>query len=143
MAQPKAGIAVSQRKYVLYILEETLMLDCKFVDTPMDPNVNLLPNQGELYPDPGRYRRLVGKLNYLTMTRPDISFPVSFLIHHVIIIGMSSFGSQDTSKDHLEKGLFTPTKVKLMSWDMLMQIGQVMLMIGDPLQATVFLLEGI
>nr|KYP51576.1 hypothetical protein KK1_026604 [Cajanus cajan] len=43
----------------------------------MDPNVKLMPNQGEPYPDPGRYRRLVEKLNYLTMTRPDISFPVS------------------------------------------------------------------
>lgn len=43
----------------------------------MDPNVKLLPNQGEPYTDSGRYRRLVGKLNYLTLTRPDISFPVS------------------------------------------------------------------
>ncbi|MCI63919.1 hypothetical protein A2U01_0085176, partial [Trifolium medium] len=43
----------------------------------MDPNVKLLQNQGEPYPDPGRYRRLVGKLNYLTMTRADISFAVS------------------------------------------------------------------
>nr|KYP42216.1 hypothetical protein KK1_036356 [Cajanus cajan] len=43
----------------------------------MDPNVKLMPNQGEPYPDQGRYRRFVGKLNYLTMTRPDISFPIS------------------------------------------------------------------
>ena len=48
----KAGIAISQRKYVLDILEETGMLDCKPVHTPLDPNVKLLPNQGETYPDP-------------------------------------------------------------------------------------------
>ena len=53
------------------------MLDYKPVDTPMDPNVKLVPSQGELLRDPGRYRRLVSKLNYLTITRPDISFPVS------------------------------------------------------------------
>ena len=53
------------------------MLDCKPVDTPMDPNVKLVPGQGESLVDPGRYRRLVGKLNYLTITRPDISFPIS------------------------------------------------------------------
>jgi len=77
VAQSQEGIAISQRKYVLDILEETGILDCKPVDIPMDPNVKLLQNQGDLYPDPGRYRRLVGKLNYLTMTRPDISFAVS------------------------------------------------------------------
>ena len=43
----------------------------------MDPNTKLLPNQGELIFDPEQYRRLVGKLNYLTVTRPDISFAVS------------------------------------------------------------------
>ncbi|RVX02515.1 Retrovirus-related Pol polyprotein from transposon RE2 [Vitis vinifera] len=68
---------LSQRKYALDILEETGMLDCKPVDTPMDPNVKLVPGQGEPLGDPERYRRLVGKLNYLTITRPDISFPVS------------------------------------------------------------------
>ncbi|RVX19458.1 Retrovirus-related Pol polyprotein from transposon RE2 [Vitis vinifera] len=65
------------RMYALDILEENGMLDCKPVDTPMDPNVKLVPGQGEPLGDPGRYRRLVGKLNYLTITRPDISFPVS------------------------------------------------------------------
>ena len=43
----------------------------------MDPNVKLVPRQGELLRDQGRYRRLVGRLNYLTITRLDISFPVS------------------------------------------------------------------
>ena len=43
----------------------------------MDPNVKLIPRQGEPLGDPGRYRRLVSKLNYLTITRPDISFPIS------------------------------------------------------------------
>lgn len=43
----------------------------------MDPNTKLVPGQGKPLKDPGRYRRLVGKLNYLTITRPDISFAVS------------------------------------------------------------------
>ena len=77
IAQSSSGVVLSQRKYALDILEETDMLGCKPVDTPMVPNVKLVPSQEESLGDPGRYRRLVGKLNYLTNTRPDISFPVS------------------------------------------------------------------
>ena len=58
---------MSQRKYVLDILEETSMLDCKPVDIPMDPNVKLVSGQGEPLRDLGRYWRLVGRLNYLTI----------------------------------------------------------------------------
>ena len=64
-------------KYTLDILVKTNMLDSKPVDTPMDPNVKLVPSQGGLLRDPRRYRRLVGKLNYLIITWPDISFPMS------------------------------------------------------------------
>ncbi|KAK2410134.1 putative mitochondrial protein [Trifolium repens] len=77
VAQSKDGIVISQRKYAMDILEETGLLNAKPVDTPMDPNVKLLPNQGEPLSDSGRYRRLVGKLNYLPVTRPGISFAVS------------------------------------------------------------------
>ena len=46
---------MSQRKYVLDILKETGMLDCKPVDTPMDLNVKLVLGQEEPLRDPGRY----------------------------------------------------------------------------------------
>ena len=49
-------MVMNQRKYALKILEETGMLDCKPVDTPMNPNVKLVPGQGEPLSDPGRYR---------------------------------------------------------------------------------------
>ena len=42
MAHSNSGVVMSQRKYVLDILEKTSMLDCKPVDTPMDPNVKLV-----------------------------------------------------------------------------------------------------
>ncbi|KAL1291116.1 hypothetical protein AAHE18_20G178400 [Arachis hypogaea] len=79
VAQSNAGICISQRKYALDILEETGMLDSRLVDTTMDPNTKLSPDQGEPLADPGRYRRLIGRLNYLTVTRPDISFATSIL----------------------------------------------------------------
>ena len=78
MAQSdKDGIVISQRKYALDILEETRLMNSKSVNTPMDPNTKLLPNQGKPMSDPEQYGRLVGKLNYLTVTHPDISFIVS------------------------------------------------------------------
>jgi hypothetical protein len=43
----------------------------------MDLNQTLLKDEGELFHDPGKYRRLVGKLNYLTITKLDISYAVS------------------------------------------------------------------
>jgi len=52
------------------------MLKCKSIDSPMDVNTKLLPDQRELLEDAGRYRRLVEKLNYLTVIRPDITFVV-------------------------------------------------------------------
>ena len=48
IVQSNSGIVMSQRKYVFDILKETGMLDCKPVNTPMDLNVKLVPEQREL-----------------------------------------------------------------------------------------------
>ena len=56
IAQSSSGVVLSQRKYALDILEETGILDCKPVNTPMDPNIKLVPRQGESLGDPRRYR---------------------------------------------------------------------------------------
>ena len=82
VARFEEGISLSQRKYVLDILEETSLLGSKLVKTPMDPNVKLYEDQ-ELLSNPERYRRLVGKLNYLTITRLNISFAVSILSQYM------------------------------------------------------------
>ncbi|WJZ84163.1 hypothetical protein VitviT2T_003782 [Vitis vinifera] len=77
IARSKKGIAVSQRKYVLDLLNETGMLGCKPTETPMDTTVKLEESDGSVPVDKGRYQRLVGKLIYLSHTRPDIGFFVS------------------------------------------------------------------
>ena len=45
----------------------------------MDPSVKLCVDQGELLSSPNGYRRLVGKLNYLIITRPNISFAINVI----------------------------------------------------------------
>ncbi|RVW46868.1 Retrovirus-related Pol polyprotein from transposon RE2 [Vitis vinifera] len=72
IAQSSSGVVLSQRKYALDILEETGMLDCKPVDTPMDPNVKLVPGQGEPLGDPRRYRRLVAHQAKVCCTRTEV-----------------------------------------------------------------------
>ena len=49
-------MVISQKKYTFDILANTSMLNCKLVDTPMDPNVKLVLSQGEPLRDLKRYR---------------------------------------------------------------------------------------
>ena len=78
----KQGILLSQRKYVLDMFSETRKLGAKPCSTPMAPNVQLT-SEGELFEDPERYRRMVGKLIYLIVTRPVIAYSVSVLSQYM------------------------------------------------------------
>lgn len=72
----KDGFFVSQRKYVLDLLKDFGMINSTPLKLPMDMHMVLTPDKGDLLPDPHNYQRLLGKLIYLTITRPDLSFPV-------------------------------------------------------------------
>ncbi|RVW92914.1 Retrovirus-related Pol polyprotein from transposon RE1 [Vitis vinifera] len=77
VARSRKGIIVSQRKYILDLLKETGMLGCKPIDTPMDSQKKLGIEKESTPVDRGRCQRLVGRLIYLSHTRPNIGFAVS------------------------------------------------------------------
>ncbi|XP_022849769.1 uncharacterized protein LOC111371828 [Olea europaea var. sylvestris] len=61
IARSHNGIVLSQRQYVLQLLEDTRFLACKHAAMPMDPKVRLSSFEGELLEDSSMYRRLPRK----------------------------------------------------------------------------------
>jgi hypothetical protein len=70
---------LSQKKYASDVLKRVGMSDCKPVNTPMSTSEKLSLHEGDLLgpSDATQYRSMVGALQYLTLTRPDISFAVN------------------------------------------------------------------
>ena len=78
----KHEIFLSQWKYVFDLLFEIGKLRVKPCNFPMASGVHLT-REGETLEDPERYRRLVEKLNYLSVTRLDIAHSVSVVSQYM------------------------------------------------------------
>ncbi|XP_049394781.1 uncharacterized mitochondrial protein AtMg00810-like [Solanum stenotomum] len=100
------GIVMHQRKYVFELISETRLGNAKPAVTPIDNNNKLTSKQYDDYvnsendkedplADQNIYQRLIGKLLYLTMTRPDIAFGVQTLSQFL----------QQPKKTHMEASL--------------------------------------
>ena len=71
-----AGMVLSQRQYATDLLHRAGMIDCNPCATPIDTKSKLSATDGALLPDPTEYRSYAGALQYLTLTRPDITHAV-------------------------------------------------------------------
>uniref|UniRef100_A0A3Q7IG12 Reverse transcriptase Ty1/copia-type domain-containing protein n=1 Tax=Solanum lycopersicum TaxID=4081 RepID=A0A3Q7IG12_SOLLC len=95
------GIILNQRKYILELIAEAGLTGAKPASTPMESNLRLTSvdhDQANGYSadtvlhDITSYQRLVGKLLYATITRPDISYAVQTLSQFM----------QSSKKSHME-----------------------------------------
>ncbi|XP_019261007.1 PREDICTED: uncharacterized protein LOC109238963 [Nicotiana attenuata] len=73
------GIIISQRKFVLDLLKDYECLHCPTLTFPLDSTIKLKAKEGTPLFDPTFYRKLIGKLNFLTNTRLDIAYGVQHL----------------------------------------------------------------
>lgn len=86
------GIWLSQRQYALDMLSKYGMADCKTISMPFDVNVKLSAHAGDALENVTMYRKIVGSLIYLTITRSDLSY----------IVGLESQFMQAPKRPHLD-----------------------------------------
>ena len=87
LCRSKEGLFISQRKYTLDLLKDAGIQGDKTAKMPLEDGYKI-PREGEVedskaFHDPKLYRKLVGKLIYLTITRPDICFAVNQVSQHM------------------------------------------------------------
>ncbi|GJT91645.1 ribonuclease H-like domain-containing protein [Tanacetum coccineum] len=105
-----SGIFLSQTKYATDILEREQMLNCNPCRTPVYTERKLGP-EGSPVTDPTLYRSLAGALQYLTFTRPDLSYAVQQLClymhdprepHHSLLPTLMPTGQDMLSRSSAE-----------------------------------------
>lgn len=79
MQRNKDGLLLCQGRYAYEILQHVNMSSCKPINTPLATAEKLSKIDGEPLGADGatRYRSIVRALQYLTLTRPDISFSIN------------------------------------------------------------------
>ncbi|XP_019264914.1 PREDICTED: uncharacterized protein LOC109242520 [Nicotiana attenuata] len=74
-----AGLLLNQRKFILDLLAEYKCYEVSPVVSPLDLTLKLQAADGDLLPNPELYWSLIGKFNFLTHSRLDLSFAVQHL----------------------------------------------------------------
>ncbi|GJY34166.1 retrovirus-related pol polyprotein from transposon TNT 1-94 [Tanacetum coccineum] len=91
----KEGLAMTQRKYAIELVKHAGLLDTKPSATSLDPLAKLSIDTGDPLPDPSYYKTLVGKLLYLTITRPNLAFAAQALMTGQAVLSQEDLSSTE------------------------------------------------
>ncbi|KAK4410377.1 Retrovirus-related Pol polyprotein from transposon RE1 [Sesamum angolense] len=112
IARSTAGTSITQHKFIRDIVRDAGLLSAKSVSSPLPVGLKLSSHSSIPLIDPEPYRRLVGRLLYLSFTRPDISFgaqQLSQFVHAPCTIHMeAALHLVRYLKGCPERGLFFP-----------------------------------
>jgi hypothetical protein len=78
VSSSKNKIFISQHKYALEIIEDARLLGVTPIDTPIDRGLKL-SDKSDLLEDLGHYRKLIGRLIYLIVSRPNVTYSIHVL----------------------------------------------------------------
>jgi hypothetical protein len=78
-----AGLLLSQKQYMVELLDRAGMSECKPCLTPVDTNPKVAAADGVPVTDASDFRSLAGALQWLTFTRPDIAYAVQQVCLHM------------------------------------------------------------
>jgi hypothetical protein len=115
--QSPKGIWLLQRPYALNKLSEYGMTGCKPISIPLEQNVKLSADEGNLVEDIIMYKRIVRSLIYMTITRPNLSYAVGVVsqfmqtprkLHLDVMRGILKY-----IKHNLQCGIFYEAKNQL------------------------------
>lgn len=67
-------LLIAQSKYIKYLLVKEKMEGCKLISTPMVSNISLSASSDVAFDNPRLYKSIVGALQYISLTRPYLSF---------------------------------------------------------------------
>lgn len=122
-ARNASGILMNQRMYALELIADSGQGGAKPVSTPMDFNHHLtsyefdIAKKGsqddKLLIDTGSYQRLVGRLLYLTMTRPEIAYTVQVLSRFM----------HKPKESHMQAALRMIRYIKKCTWSWFVNVG--------------------
>lgn len=85
------GLFMNQAKYAQDLLVSAGMEDCSPMPTPLPIKLDQVQGQDEIFSDPTYFRSLAGKLQYLTLTRPDLQFSVNYICQKMHQPSVSDF----------------------------------------------------
>ncbi|RVW40937.1 Retrovirus-related Pol polyprotein from transposon RE2 [Vitis vinifera] len=116
VSRSSEGIFLSQRKYALDLLQETGMLGCQPVDTPIEEGLKLCVEPNQVSTDKGRYQRLVGRLMYLAHTKPDLAYALSVVSQYMHNPGDQHMNAVMLDDRRSTFGYFTFLGGNLVTW---------------------------